>query len=75
MARYADLQTQEEAWLAKATEADLGRMLRVPLIPNGECIGGPGPDAGLPAFPRPPRAVRQDAKRHGGTPPQSDFIV
>lgn len=35
--RFSSMQEQEVMWLAAATEADLTRMLRDPLIPGGAC--------------------------------------
>ena len=73
--RYGSTQAQEGAWLDTATDGDLERMLDDPLIPNGKC-------SVLQAFMQVCMHSHghraQCAKllrRHGGVPPQTDFIL
>ena len=73
--RYARTHSQETAWLATAKEADLERTLRNPLIPNGECSVT---EAFMQVCMHSHGHRAQCAKllrRHGGTPPASDFIL
>lgn len=73
--RYARLQSQEQAWLAGATEGDLARTLTGPLVPGGSCSVG---QALLQVCLHSHGHRAQCAKllrRHGGTPPPTDFIV
>ena len=73
--RYARTHAEESAWLDAATEADLARVLRNDLIPNGECSVA---QAFLQVCLHTHGHRAQCAKhlrRHGGTPPQTDFIA
>lgn len=74
-ARFEALQHEEEAWLAQATEADIGRVLTGPLIPGGQCTVG---DALLQVALHSQGHRSQCAKllrAAGGTPPVTDFIM
>jgi uncharacterized damage-inducible protein DinB len=73
--RYARTQAQEAAWLGAATEGDLGRTLKSPLIPNGECSVA---QAFIQVCLHSHGHRAQCAKllgRHHGTPPATDFIL
>jgi uncharacterized damage-inducible protein DinB len=73
--RYARTQSQEAAWFDRATATDLERTLRSPLIPNGECSVA---QAFLQVCMHSHGHRGQAAKmfrRHGGTPPATDFIL
>jgi uncharacterized damage-inducible protein DinB len=73
--RYARTQTQEAAWLATAKEADLERTLKNPHIPNGQCSVA---EAFMQVCMHSHGHRSQCAKllrRHGGTPPATDFIL
>jgi uncharacterized damage-inducible protein DinB len=73
--RYASTQAQESAWLATANEADLERTLKHSLIPGGECSIG---QALMQVCMHSHGHRAQCAKllrRHGGTPPATDFIL
>ncbi len=68
-------QSEEAAWLGAATEEECGATLTHPLIPGGACTVG----AALTQVCLHSQAHRaQIAKmlrRHGGVPPQTDFIL
>jgi uncharacterized damage-inducible protein DinB len=73
--RYARTQAEEIAWLDAATEADLARVLRNDLIPNGKCSVA---QAFMQVCLHTHGHRAQCAKRlrtHGGTPPPMDFIA
>jgi uncharacterized damage-inducible protein DinB len=73
--RYAQSQAQEEAWLAAATTEDVERILEDPQIPGGRCSVA---EAFLQVCLHTHGHRAQMAKmlrRHGGTPPGTDFIV
>jgi len=73
--RYAQTHERQSAWLATATEADLARVLESELIPGGRCSVG---QAFLQVCLHSHGHRAQVAKmlrRHGGAPPQTDFIV
>jgi uncharacterized damage-inducible protein DinB len=73
--RYARTQSQEAAWLAAATEADLERTLTSPLIPNGECsVAQAFVQVCLHSHGHRSQAVKL-LRRHGATPPATDFIL
>lgn len=73
--RYAELQAREEAWLETATAAELGRVLRGPLIPNGQCtVAQALMQVCLHSHGHRAQAAKL-LRRHRGTPPQTDFIV
>jgi uncharacterized damage-inducible protein DinB len=75
IARYAASQAQETAWIAAATVTDLDRVLEDPLIPGGRCSVA---DAVVQVCLHTHGHRSQAAKllrRHGGTPPVTDFIV
>lgn len=73
--RYRQLQDDEPAWLASATDADLSRVLEHPHIPGGSfaawqalmqvCMHTHGPRA---------QAAKM-LRRHGGALPPTDFIL
>ena len=75
IAAFALLQSQEEAWLAKATEDDMTRIFEDPRIPGGQCtiahslvqvcLHSQGHRA----------QVAMLLRRLGGTPPMTDFIL
>jgi uncharacterized damage-inducible protein DinB len=73
--RYAGTQSQERAWLDAATATDLQRTLESPLIPGGACSVT---DAFLQVCLHTQGHRAQAAtllRRHGGTPPATDFIL
>ena len=73
--RYARTQSQEAAWLGTASAADLGGILKSALIPNGECSVS---QAFMQVCMHSHGHRAQCAKllrRHGGTPPPTDFIL
>ena len=75
VARYAATQAEEAAWLAGATTADLERMLESPLIPNGRCsVAQAFMQVCLHSHGHRAQAAKL-LRRHGGTPPASDFIL
>ncbi len=73
--RYAGTHQQESAWLERATEGDLGRIIEDPLIPGGRC---PVSHALMQVCLHSHGHRAQCAKllrRHGGVPPSTDFIL
>jgi uncharacterized damage-inducible protein DinB len=73
--RYQSTHEQESAWLAAATEGDLARVLKSPLIPGGKCSIS---QALLQVCMHTHGHRAQCAKllrRHGGEPPTADFIL
>jgi uncharacterized damage-inducible protein DinB len=73
--RYARTQAQEAAWLDAATSADLERVLNNPLIPNGECsVAQAFVQVCLHSHGHRAQAAKL-LRRHGGTPPATDFIL
>jgi uncharacterized damage-inducible protein DinB len=73
--RYARTQALEEAWLASATEADLGRILESPLIPGGACsVAEAFTQVCLHSHGHRAQCAKL-LRRHGGVPPASDFIL
>jgi hypothetical protein len=73
--RYAHTQAEEATWLETATPADLERILHSPLIPDGRCSVA---QAFMQVCLHSHGHRAQSAKllrRHGGTPPASDFIL
>jgi uncharacterized damage-inducible protein DinB len=73
--RYARTQSQEAAWFGAATAADLERVLKSPLIPNGECSVAQA-FVQVCMHSHGHRAqVAKLLRHHGGTPPATDFIV
>jgi uncharacterized damage-inducible protein DinB len=73
--RYARTQTQEAAWLGSAMAPDVERILSSPLIPNGECsVAQAFVQVCLHSHGHRAQAAKL-LRRHGGTPPASDFIL
>lgn len=73
--RYASLQSEEERWLATATEADLERRLENPLIPHGSCsVAQAFVQVCLHSHGHRSQCAKL-LRRHGGVPPASDFIL
>jgi len=73
--RYGSTQAQEAKWLDAATEGDLARILEDALIPNGKCSVS---QAFMQVCMHSHGHRAQCAKllrRHGGVPPQTDFIL
>lgn len=73
--RFADVQAQETAWLAMASDADLARVLEDPLIPGGRCAVA---QALMQVCLHSHGHRAQCAKllrRHGGEPPATEFIA
>jgi uncharacterized damage-inducible protein DinB len=72
--RYARTQAQEAGWLDSATEVDLERTLKSPLIPSGECsVAQAFMQVCLHSHGHRAQAAKL-LRRHGGTPPANDFI-
>jgi hypothetical protein len=72
--RYARTQTQEAGWLDSATQVDLERTLKDPLIPNGECsVAQAFMQVCLHSHGHRAQAAKL-LRWHGGTPPANDFI-
>ena len=72
--RFSETQEQESQWLVRASEADVARVLRDPLIPGGHCSVA---EALLQVCLHSHGHRAQLAKglrRHGAVPPSTDFI-
>lgn len=73
--RYVRTQLQEAAWLDTATAADLERTLKSPLIPTGECsVAQAFMQVCMHSHGHRAQAATL-LRRHGDTPPASDFIL
>jgi uncharacterized damage-inducible protein DinB len=73
--RYARTQSQEVVWLGSAAAADLERTLTSPLIPNGACsVAQAFMQVCLHSHGHRAQAAKL-LRRHGGTPPATDFIL
>lgn len=73
--RYARTQSQEVAWLDTATATDLERTLKSSLIPNAECsVAQAFMQICMHSHGHRAQAAKL-LRRHGGTPPTSDFIL
>ncbi len=73
--RYRSTQAQESAWLDTATEDDLSRHLVDPLIPNGTCsVSQALVQVCLHSHGHRAQCAKL-LRRHGGVPPQTDFIL
>jgi len=73
--RYAATQSQEAAWLGTASDADLQRTLKSPLIPSGECsVAQALMQVCLHSHGHRAQAAKL-LRRHGSTPPTNDFIL
>jgi uncharacterized damage-inducible protein DinB len=73
--RFARSQAQEAAWLERATEADLERILEDTRIPHGKCSVS---QALMQVCMHSHGHRAQCAKllrQHGGVPPSTDFIL
>jgi hypothetical protein len=73
--RYARTQDGERLWVAAATEADLARTVAGALIPGGSCsVGHAWMQVCLHAHGHRAQGAKL-LRRHGGTPPATDFIL
>jgi uncharacterized damage-inducible protein DinB len=73
--RYSATHEQQTAWLSTATEADLVRMLEGALIPGGQCsVAHAIVQVCLHSHGHRAQCAKL-LRRHGGTPPATDFIV
>lgn len=73
--RYARLQAEEDAWFATASADDLARRLRGPQIPHGECsVAEAYMQVCLHSHGHRAQLAKM-LRRHGGTPPATDFIL
>ncbi|MEO5819838.1 MAG: DinB family protein [Vicinamibacteraceae bacterium] len=73
--RYARTQAQEAAWLDTATADEFERTLTSPLIPGGTCsVAHAYLQVCLHSHGHRAQAAKM-LRRHGATPPMTDFIV
>jgi uncharacterized damage-inducible protein DinB len=73
--RYGSIQEQELAWLETATEPDLARILEHRFIPGGRCSVSQGlMQVCLHSHGHRAQCAKL-LRRHGGEPPQTDFIL
>jgi uncharacterized damage-inducible protein DinB len=73
--RYARTQAQEAAWLETAAEADLDQIRESALIPGGKCsVAEAFIQVCMHSHGHRAQAA-QLLRRHGGTPPATDFIL
>lgn len=73
--RYAVTQSEESGWLRTATDTDLDRILNGPLIPHGECSTSQAfMQVCLHSHGHRVECAKL-LRHHGGTPPQTDFII
>jgi uncharacterized damage-inducible protein DinB len=72
---YAAAQRDEEAWIARATVADLERVLENRLIPGGRCTVAQGiMQVCLHSHGHRAQAAKM-LRQLGGAPPMTDFIL
>jgi hypothetical protein len=73
--RYAGTQAEESSWLMVAAADDLERTLKNPFIPNGECsVAQAFVQVCMHSHAHRAQAAKL-LRRHGGTPPATDFIL
>jgi uncharacterized damage-inducible protein DinB len=73
--RYAGMQSEEQAWLDAATEADLARALTGRHIPGGSCsVGQALMQVCLHSHGHRAQLAKL-LRRHGATPPATDFVL
>jgi uncharacterized damage-inducible protein DinB len=73
--RYARMQSQEDGWLETATARDLARILEDTQIPNGACsVAQAFMQVCLHSHGHRAQCATL-LRRHGGAPPQTDFVV
>ena len=68
-------QDEEAAWMAAATEEDCTVTLTHPLIPGGSCSVGAALTQVCLHSQGHRAQIAKMLRRHGGVPPQTDFIV
>jgi uncharacterized damage-inducible protein DinB len=72
---YRTLQEQESAWIARADEAALGRVLENPRIPGGRCsVAQALMQVCLHSLGHRAQCAKL-LRRHGGVAPTTDFIL
>jgi uncharacterized damage-inducible protein DinB len=75
MDRYAATHEQQTAWLSAATDNDLSRVLESDLIPGGRCsVAQALVQICLHSHGHRTQCAKL-LRRHGGTPPSTDFIL
>ena len=72
---YSTTQRQEEAWMARATGPDLERRLSNAMIPGGSCTVAQGLMQVCMHSQGHRSQLAKMLRRHGATPPMSDFIL
>ena len=72
---YAATQREEEAWMARATAEDLERLLENQMIPGGRCTVAQGIVQVCMHSQGHRAQLAKMLRRHGGTPPMTDFIL
>ena len=73
--RYESTQAREEGWLASATDRDLEQVLENDLIPDGRCsVAQAFMQVCLHSHGHRAQCATL-LRRHGGVPPQMDFIL
>jgi uncharacterized damage-inducible protein DinB len=73
--RFIRDQSLEREWLRTAAASDLARVLRGPLVPNGECsVAHALVQVCLHAHGHRAQCAKL-LRRHGGTPPPTDFVL
>ena len=68
-------QSEETAWIAAASEEDCAATLTHPLIPGGACSVGAALTQVCLHSQGHRAQIAKILRRHGGVPPQTDFIV
>ena len=72
---YSSTQRDEEDWVARATAPDLDRPLASPMIPGGGCTVAQGVIQVCMHSQAHRAQLAKMLRRHGGTPPMTDFIL
>lgn len=73
--RYGSTQREEDAWMARASAADLERTLEHAMIPGGRCTVAQGVMQVCLHSHGHRAQLAKMLRRHGGTPPMTDFIL
>jgi uncharacterized damage-inducible protein DinB len=71
---YAATQREEATWTARATDEDLERLLENAMIPGGRCTVAQGIVQVCMHSQGHRAQIAKMLRRHGGTPPMTDFI-
>lgn len=72
---YVETHREEDAWMGRATADDLARTLENAMIPGGRCTVAQGLMQVCMHSHGHRAQLKKMLRRHGGTPPMTDFIL